>query len=269
MGPNTMVIDGDGIIYMFAYTNREHKDIESLQKGLDDWMNDLLKLTKIENFIGVLAGDNSRCFRYDTYKYAPYKGSRQGEVEEYVAFWKPVIREHLCNKWGFVKAPAWMETDDLVAFIANNNPKMVISSPDKDLKQIAGYFYNYKDIGTEKHKGLETVTPDQATYNFNLQMIIGDSTDGIAGITGMGEVKGKKLLSDTDPIFWESTIRQAYFKQYGKYYGEIIYQETLRTLMLLIPLHHLFDAMLKAYGKWWEPYLECIRKSENYVKSVY
>ena len=261
---NLLVIDGDAIPYILGWFNKEHADVTLMLEAIDTWMRDFLIITGAPQFIGILAAPQSHCFRYAIYKYKPYKGNRQ-EKEEWIKFWEPVVKAYLINKYGFQFAPDYLETDDVVASLALENPKAVICSPDKDLKQIPGYFYNYKDFGGEKHKGLETINAAQASRNLHFQLLIGDGVDNICGVTNMGEVKANKLLDETPVMLWTNAVKMAYQKQYGPHYGDIIYQQTLETIQMVTPKHPLWDK----FGFNIEQYLTGIKNSKDYVESVY
>lgn len=263
-----LVIDGDAIPYMIGYTNREHTEVEIVLNAVDQFMNEFLILTQAPKFIGIISHSSSKCFRYEVYKYKPYKGNRVGEKEPWIVFWEPIIRKHLEESWGFVLAPVWMETDDIVAMLAENNGHAIICSPDKDLKQIAGRFYNYVHTGTEKHKGLEIVSKQQAEFNFYYQILTGDTTDNINGCTGMGDVKAKKLLEETSQMMWNSAVKLAFQKQYGPYYGNIIYEETVWAIKMMIPSHPLWERLSNTYGFNLQYYIDAIKNTSEYVRSI-
>jgi hypothetical protein len=267
-----LVIDGDAIPYIIAWNNKEHSEVEIVHNAVDSFMNDFLTITQAPQFIGIIANDNSRCFRYDVYKFKPYKGNRQGEKEPWIAYWEPIIRKYLQDKWGFVQAPSWLETDDIVAMLALDNLKAVICSPDKDLRQISGYFYNYKNLGTETSKGIEVVTKQEAYRNFCMQLLTGDTTDNIAGVVNMGEVKARKLLEETSEMLWMNAIKLAYQKQYGPYYGDIIYRETLNTIQMFTSQHPLWEAFTgsELANRFLpiEDYTQYIRNTSEYGQSI-
>lgn len=236
--PDTAVIDGDGIPYILGWVNKEHTDIPTMEVSVDNWMKDFLLLCGAKFYIGIIKNAAERCFRYQIYKYKPYKAGRP-EKEEYMKFWEPLIRERLEKVWGFVQAPTYLETDDIVALLVEGNPSMVMCSPDKDLKQVSGWHYNYKDMGTDKHKGLQFITPEEAEQNLLYQLLVGDGTDGISGLVNCGDVKARKLLKDTPAMMQRTEIKLAYQKQYGPYYGPIIHDQTLATVQMLTPKHPL------------------------------
>lgn len=261
---NLLVIDGDAIPYMLGWHHKEHQEIAVMHQAVDQWMNDFLAITQAPNYIGIIAADKSRCFRYNVYKYKPYKGNR-GEKDEWIKFWEPIVREYLVSKWGFCHAPAHLETDDVVATLAETKTDAIICSPDKDLRQIPGAFYNYKDLGGEKHKGLEIVSKKDAERNFLIQLLIGDTTDNINGVTGMGEVKANKLLAETSEILWWNAVKLAYQKQYGPHYGQLIYEETLAVIQMATPNSTYWSSNAFDFIE----YNGYIRKSTDYARSLY
>jgi len=268
-----LVIDGDAIPYMIGWFQKDHADVERTNEAVDSFMNDFLTITCASRFIGILAFGGwpnitlEKCFRYEVYKYKSYKGSRP-EKDEWIKFWEPHIRQRLIERWGFVCAPAWLETDDVVAYLSAAETG-IICSPDKDLKQMPGAFYNYKELGTEKHRGVEIITEKEALRNFYFQLICGDSTDNVHGVNGMGEVKANKLLNETSEMLWKNEVKLAYQKQYGPHYGEIIYEETFNVIKMMTPEHPLWEYYTRVYGFEIEDYIKAIKNSNEYVRSFH
>ena len=85
------------------------------------------------------------------------------------------------------------------------------------------------------------MTSTEAKYNWCMQMLMGDSADNIAGIPGMGEKKAAELLKSVDEIMWGTTVKRAYEKHFGPYYGPIIYAETEATVTMMTPEHPLWE----------------------------
>jgi len=85
------------------------------------------------------------------------------------------------------------EADDLLRIWAEEaravGDPYVICSVDKDLKCIPGLHYNLKS------KEVEEISEWDATRFFYEQLLMGDSSDNIPGIPGIGPVKAKKILS--------------------------------------------------------------------------
>jgi hypothetical protein len=258
-----LLIDGDAIPFMIGWHHREHQDIPTVHQAIDQWFKDFFTITQANKYIGVIAHDNARCFRYDLYRYKPYKGNRAGEKEEWITFWEPVIRQHLQDKYGFVQAPEHLETDDVVA--ALNKEERIICSPDKDMRQMTGFHMDYRKVGQEQANPFDSpvvfVDHEQATYNLWKQVLTGDTTDNINGVTGMGDVKAEKLLKESQPFMYKTDVAAAFQKQYGPFYGPVIFEETLHTIKLMTPSHPLWET----YGFDIEKYEQEVRAWETHL----
>lgn len=229
------LIDADSIIHIIAYNYREvlpenEVAIDEVKAAVDSFINMILTMTSADTYMGAIGHDTEKCFRYEVYKYARYKGNRP-PPHEWVVLWKPYIRRQMKNVWGFIDDKK-LEADDLVASMAVGcqilKEDYTICSPDKDLRQVPGRFYNYK--ATENQ--LFTIDKGQAFKNFWLQMLMGDSNDNIVGIPGIGEVKSKKLLDGLEPQEYGNAVKQAYCKYFGEYYGPIIFDETKKCIKM-------------------------------------
>jgi 5'-3' exonuclease len=84
-----------------------------------------------------------------------------------------------------------MEADDALSLnnINNEDTRTTLVSIDKDLLQCPGFHYN-----PTKNKFF-TVDAFAAQYNFYHQLLMGDSTDNIKGIPGVGPVSATKWLA--------------------------------------------------------------------------
>lgn len=240
---NFLMIDGDALPYMFGWVHRTHTEVTEMDRALDSWFEDLKLLSGAKTYVGVLAHPEAQCFRIEEYKFKRYKGSRTDkEQDPGMAFWMPYVKGILLEKYGFIHAPQHVETDDVIAYLGTElsieSPDGYIgwmASPDKDMKQIAGYHLDYRkmiDGGGIKN---EIITKDQATLHWCMQMLCGDSTDTIAGIPGTGEKKAADLLAKGTPFTWRAQVQEAYQKYFGSYYGDIIYDETYAAVTLMHP----------------------------------
>ena len=86
-----------------------------------------------------------------------------------------------------------------------------IVSIDKDLDMIPGAHYNFvKDQFYE-------VNEEQAWHSFYKQLLTGDRTDNIPGITGIGPKKAEKLLDGhKGQMDLHRRVEQAYKEHYAK-----------------------------------------------------
>lgn len=265
----TALIDGDSIYYILAWQFRDR--MERLLTGeispdeanremcgaVDQFVIGILQACGATHYLGAI-GDKEKCFRYNVAKFKPYKGGRK-PPEPWLQLWKPVIEARLREEWGFISVPG-LEADDIIAMAweqfkitehhdyVGNDPvptykvrietnHTIICTPDKDLRQLPGRFFDYKKLD------FADVDQDQADYNFAFQMIAGDSTDGVAGIPGAGEKKAKDKLKEAKEAgqFYDQVVHSMYFKHFGDHYGRIIYNENAAVLGLVTSKHPYYD----------------------------
>lgn len=231
------LIDADSLVYIIAYNFKDETQFaeEPIRACCDDFIHAILKCTQSDKYLGVFSSDKN--FRYEVYKYQPYKGNRPPKPD-FLTLWGPTVKKHLTEKWGFYTSPH-IEADDIVVAVASQlQEPWVICSPDKDLRQIAGFHYDYRTGEPTK-----TVTEEDAARNLWAQLLTGDSTDNIAGIPGLGEVKVKKLFDEAanyeslNAIVLSQIVKTQFNKYFGPYYGDIIYWETLLAVMMIQPAH--------------------------------
>lgn len=161
----------------------------------------IIKARANEMLHGIFAGVNTQeykiwvsgdsNFRYDLFP--QYKANRKAP--------KPVhledLKEYLVTDWG-ARVADGIEADDALAIDAEALPECVICSIDKDMKQVPGFHYNFV-------KGsLEWVTVQQGMVNFYRQMLIGDSSDNVKGVDGIGPVKAARHIPDD--IWWRTAF---------------------------------------------------------------
>lgn len=80
----------------------------------------------------------------------------------------------------------------------------VICTLDKDLKQVPGHHYNWVK------KEFFVVTPDEGLKSFFASSLIGDRSDNIIGVAGIGPVKAERILSAVLPEEYYQTCRKLY-----------------------------------------------------------
>lgn len=122
-----------------------------------------------------------------------------------------------------------VEADDLVSYYKHKMPNSIICSADKDVfLQIAGTHYNYK-----KHEFI-TTNEEEAEHFLWFQCIMGDSTDNIKGIPGIGEAKaGKYLLGSTNADYQLRTYN-AYIEYYKNAHLAMHYMQLNFKLVYLL-----------------------------------
>lgn len=101
------------------------------------------------------------------------------------------VRDYMVRKWGAKVVTEAYEVDDRLAMEASADT--IICSIDKDLRQIEGEHYNpVKDT-------FEVVGVEDAALTLYTSMLVGDSSDNLRGIDGLGPVKSARLLSGLSP----------------------------------------------------------------------
>lgn len=170
----------------------ESMDVKEVLDHLDSFVKDILLKVGATEYLGFLgAREGSHTFRHDLAKTKPYKGNR-GSSPHSTKFWKPIMVDHLIKKWGYVELFNIEADDACTIFQTIYGDESIICSPDKDLKQIKGWNYNYNKI-------VKTyVTQQEADYNLHYQYLVGDSTDNITGCKGVG--KNEKPMKDENGV---------------------------------------------------------------------
>lgn len=196
------LVDGDFIAYRCASScepnksTRPHRAEEYVALGrasdICDRIGDRTAATELRIYLG---GDRNFRRLLDP----SYKANRLSQP-------RPVhldaVREYLVRKWGASIITDAYEVDDRLAMEATEGT--IVCSVDKDLRQIAGSHYNpVKDE-------FEVVDSQSAALTLYASMLIGDTSDNLRGIDGLGPVKSERLLRGLSP-------QEAHLKVLGLY----------------------------------------------------
>lgn len=238
-----LLIDADLIAYEAAAA-AEMVD-EGYERRSFDWVVEYVDnlVERICEACGVdsptylfLTGEGN--FRYEIATVKPYKGNRKEEKP----FYLPSVRKYLEARYGAVVVDG-MEADDALTITAGRyEPEDVtIASRDKDLKQYPCVHYTWEcgrqaewgpelvdEIG-ELHvefqdKILKNGEPSKAIKKiwgtglkwFYAQTVIGDQTDNIPGLEGVGAGASYEALKDCESegeMF--ERVEQLYIKKYS------------------------------------------------------
>jgi len=213
---NICLIDADSLLYY----EMDKPTLEDAIYGIDQRIATMLSECNTSKFVGFLT--EGRCFRYDVTD--NYKGNRKGRPKPPVFY---ALREHLkqkYNMWGIKE----LEADDLVSYYSyTDNRSTIICSPDKDvLYQCVGMHYNYG-----KAEFLHT-SPDEALKFLWKQVLMGDSTDNIPGIPGVGVKTADNWLKDRTKDY-EAFALKKFVEKFGMVEGVMKFHETFRLVYLL------------------------------------
>ena len=217
MREKIVLIDGNSIVNRAFYglpdlttTDGRHTN------GILGFFNILLKLLEEEKplYLAVAFDVKHPTFRHE--KYAEYKGTRKGMPEE-LREQIPVLKE-LLDACGILRLerPGY-EADDILGTLAKQSAakgyEVSLVSGDRDLLQIADDVIKVR-IPKTKRTGTEIedyhtqdviekygLTPAQI---IDLKGLMGDASDNIPGVPGIGEKTAVKLLSRFETV--ENTI---------------------------------------------------------------
>lgn len=229
-----LLIDADSLIYYEA----SNEEFDYAKEGIDRRIKRILTENNANKYIMVLT--EGKCFRHKAASVKQYKGNRISTKP----IWFYALKEYLKAQYRAISIPG-LEADDVVALLKNIlDCNARICSPDKDvLLQIPGVHYNYQIIKSKDNpeeyysKGLVTTTEKDAERFLYLQCLMGDSTDGIPGIEGVGPKKAEDILnksvSSGTIISRFSIVLNAFIEKYGPIEGTHRFYETFKLVYLL------------------------------------
>lgn len=189
-------LDGDLVCFRCSASVGLEGEEEIAILRTDKLMRDLLYNTESTSYNCYLSGRNN--FRK---KVNPeYKANRKDKEPPR---WLQSCREYLIKEWNAVVSEG-CEADDLLGINQHNTDSVCISL-DKDLLMITGWHFRWLD--NEKI----FVTPDQGLKAFYKQMLIGDKSDNIFGVRGIGPIKAAGIIDTLDT---EEEMISTVFKLY-------------------------------------------------------
>lgn len=173
------LIDSDIVGYrVAAASENDPEDICLLR--VDKLMRDILEETGAEGYLSFITGPNN--FRKEINP--EYKANRKDLV-------KPrhlqLCRDFLVSEWNS-QVTDGHEADDALGMYQNE--ETVVCSIDKDLLMIPGHHYNFV------RKEFCSVDELEGLRSFYRSALVGDKSDNIFGVRGIGKVKAAKLIDN-------------------------------------------------------------------------
>lgn len=198
-------------------TPEEWDNVErTIVKYCDDVMNNLADPFNTTLLIG--GGGN---FRFDIATIQPYKGNRVSEKPYHFDAIKNFVEE----VYG-AKRVYGVEVDDAVGILAQ--PGDLIISQDKDLLQLPG-LHKHPVSGLEQE-----VTEIEGLRSFYVQVLVGDSSDNVPGLYGVGAsssyVKSIKKMETEVEMY--DLVAKMYTQRFGSYW-KLFLKENMMLLWLL------------------------------------
>jgi 5'-3' exonuclease len=198
MSKKLVIFDADSMIFTVAWKFREKNVKNMVTMSLNKFISDVITNSGATHYIGFFGSkkDGAKTnFRFDV---DPNYKINRPETPEWVVKWRPILMEAMETKWKFT-AVEGMEADDAVAIAAKHfkgeYEEIIVAACDKDLQQIPGItYYNYQKH--EKH----LINAFDAAMNLGVQLLMGDATDGIKGLDGIGPKKAVAVLSECTTV---------------------------------------------------------------------
>lgn len=153
----------------------------------DKLMQDICYATDSDNYRAFLTGRNNFRKRINP----EYKANRKDTIPPR---YLQQCRDFLIQNWN-AEVTEGCEADDALGMAQNNDT--IICTLDKDLDMIPGLHYNW--VRSEIYE----VNEVDALRNFYKQLLIGDRSDNIFGVAGIGKVKAARLI---DPLEYEEDM---------------------------------------------------------------
>lgn len=208
MKEKLVLIDGNSIINRAFYglpdlttTDGRHTN------GVLGFLNILIKIADEEkpDYLAVAFDVKHPTFRHEMYK--EYKGTRKGMPEE-LREQVPLLKQMLSAMGVLTVECPGFEADDILGALAvrgkKDGKKVSLVSGDRDLLQLAAEdilvrIPKTKQTGTE----IEDYEPEQVTEKYgvtpaqiiDLKGLMGDASDNIPGVPGIGEKTAVKILN--------------------------------------------------------------------------
>jgi len=189
------LIDGDIVVYRAA-ASAEEDDQWIAQARADQMMQDILADTGSTSYSVYLTGSGN--FRREI---APsYKANRPDSRPKH---WE-AVREFLVTQHKAIVCNGFEADDQLGIDQDKTHGATVICSIDKDLLQIPGKHYNFVK------KVFQDVTYDEGIKALYIQSLVGDRSDNIFGVQGIGPVKAERALAELLPEEYYEACRSLY-----------------------------------------------------------
>ena len=179
------IIDGDLVAYPCAASCKEEDPLDVAIYRCDKLMREILEASGCDTYNLYLSTKSN--FRREVNP--EYKANRK-DMEP--PKWLQQCKEYLITEWNG-KVKEFYEADDLLGI--NQRQDTVLCSFDKDLLMVDGMHFNWKKM---IFGDVRLVNYLEGLNHFYSQMLIGDKTDNVFGIDGIGPVKAGKLLSSCD-----------------------------------------------------------------------
>ena len=235
MSSKVILFDADSLLYQSVYKVitfseirkmieegrlRFEMEIEILQRAYDRFEKitfDILNEIQEEIQVNKTMYFFTKCRNNFRKQINPqYKANRVKQNK-----WVNELRNYLLEYWENSFAHNEYEADDLIYYNAQlmDVNDYIICSIDKDLKQIEGLHFDYyqekkyDDNGQEYkvRKGFKYMSKTDCENLLCELLLIGDTSDNIKGVKGIGKIKAKKIIYSKNTTYGKfKAICEAY-----------------------------------------------------------
>lgn len=228
-----LIIDADSLVYAACLCSKEEDEegfirdsnevIFRFDESFHKIINDLYELgVYVTHYVFIVAGGNN----YRRLLFSSYKANRKDKV---LPLMLPFLSAYIVSKYGAFEAVG-CEADDVVVAthekLTKEGKKAIIASNDKDLKQVPCWFFDTY----YQRRSLTEITKAEALRNYYTQLLIGDATDNVMGIYGLGVKKAEKLLESCTGEF---SFKRAVYTQYKIKYRHKARERFIECKMLV------------------------------------
>lgn len=224
------------------------------------FINIILKVIEEEKptHLAVAFDVHQKTFRHEMFE--EYKGTRKGMPEE-LRSQVPVMKEVLQAMNVTVIERPGFEADDVIGTLSrmgeNADMQVTVLSGDRDLLQLAtdkvliripktkGGHTTVESYHAKEVEALYGVTP---TEFIDMKGLMGDASDNIPGVPGIGEKTASKIISTYHSIeeahaHLDEIKPKKAMENFGEYYEQALMSKVLATIKLDVPIDIDFSEM--------------------------
>lgn len=199
-----------------------HDDVEMI---VDTMIKNIVINSKSTDYMMYLTGSTN--FRNSVATMKPYKGNRADSVRpvhyahirEYIADKHPMIISENCEADDLCAMRLYSEFKKAKASKRKSDCEGILCSIDKDLRNIPGHHYNIMT------KVSDWVTPKEANRHFAMQLLTGDATDNIPGISYLSDLKKKVGPKTAEKMIGEATSIEDLYTAVVAVYQKFVSEE--------------------------------------------
>lgn len=217
------LIDADSLIYSCSYKRTPDESIENYHQRIDDIV-ETTEANKYALFLTI-----GKTFRHKVIN--SYKSNRPRDWKTPVFYY---LKHYILSQSG-ANYQEGVEADDLVSYWSRQLENAIVCSPDKDVIYSNKKCYNYNK------NEIIVNSEEQIDKFFWKQMLMGDSSDNIAGIPGTGDKISDRILKKVETslklgksdLNYRHIVLDKYIEHYGLSQGIHKFNINFRQLYLL------------------------------------